>query len=146
MLVRWSDWDTPFDSFADLRRRFDRLFDEVGAPRREGSGHAGRLELTDEGERFVFRAELPGVAEKDVDLVVEDDVLTLRAKRSVEPPAGWVAHRRERPAYEVARAFTLPTRVDAERSVATLEHGVLTVSLPKERAAVPRKIQIQSRA
>lgn len=145
MLVRWSDWDTPFDSFSDLRRRFDRLFEEAAVPR-PGAARDPRFELSDEGERLVFRAELPGVAERDLELVIEDDVLTLKAKRVVDPPAGFVAHRRERASLELARAFTLPARVDSEKSVGTLEHGVLTVSLPKQPGAQPRKIPVQNRA
>ena len=145
MLVRWSDWDVPFDPFADLRRQVDRMFDETRPARREPREWPG-FELVDEGERLVVRGDLPGVAEKDLELAIEEDVLSLKAKRSVEGPTGYTAHRRERTSFELARSFTLPARVDPEKSAAKFEAGVLTITLPKERSAQPRKIQIQTRS
>ena len=93
---------------------------------------------------YIFRFDVPGLRESDFELEVHGQTLTVRAERKHEPPAGFTAHRIERPSFRLAQSFSLPTRVDVDAVTATLEHGVLTLTLPKAPEAQPRRIEIKN--
>jgi len=153
MLTRFSDYsDWPSFGFADfgrvhqpqhqLRRELERLFGEVERSAAQPAGSPVSFE--DQGERFVFRAEVPGLAEADLQINVAGNTLTLRGERKIEAPEGYSAHRRERSAYRFDRSYELPSRVDTEQATATLKHGVLTLTLPKVAEAQPRQIAVKA--
>src|SRR5690606_18719647 len=126
--------------FGELRRHLDRMLDELDRrlPAPDGTP---RLSLEDKGEALEVRADLPGFRREDVDVQLERNTLTIRARRETKVPDGYVAHRRERSAYRIARTLTLPCRVDAEKASASLEDGVLVLTLPKIAAEQPRRIE-----
>jgi HSP20 family molecular chaperone IbpA len=129
----------------EFRRDWDRLlFEHERGGFGFGTDQPAFGAVSDEGSAWVLRAELPGLSEKDVELTVNSESVTLRAERKVEQPAKHTVHRRERPSYRVARTFTLGTKIDPERVEATMKHGVLTVRLPKAAEAQPRKIQVRA--
>ncbi len=128
----------------DFRRDWDRLLFEQERGFGFGSDNAGHAAVRDEGNAWVLRAELPGLSEKDVELTVNSETVTLRAERKVEQLAKHTVHRRERPSYRVARTFTLGTKIDPERVEATMKNGVLTVKLAKAADAQPRKVQVRA--
>jgi HSP20 family molecular chaperone IbpA len=128
----------------DFRRDWDRLLFEQERGFGFGSDNAGFAGVSDEGNAWVLRAELPGLSEKDVELTVNSESVTLRAERKVEQLAKHTVHRRERPSYRVARTFTLGTKIDPERVEATMRNGVLTVKLAKAADAQPRKVQVRA--
>jgi HSP20 family protein len=152
MLLHWndlglSDWDRATRELDVLRREMDRVFDDFGrAPTaRRGTPRSWpRIELADTGSALVLRAEVPGVAEQDLKVQLDQATLTLQGVRRVEAPQGYDGHRRERAPYEFTRSFTLPVKVDAEQAKATLKHGVLTLTLPKAAEVQPRQIKVQS--
>lgn len=131
--------------FEDLRRELDRAFSEAD---RGGFALGNEVwptaSVSDQGQAWVLRAELPGLAEKDVELTVNADSVTLRAQRHLETPQGYAVHRRERAAFRVARSFALPTKIDPDKVEASLKNGVLTVTLAKAAEAQPRQIQVKS--
>lgn len=133
------------EPFEELRRELDRLFFdfERTAPAPFQNGGAA-LSVTDEGSQYVLRADLPGVAEKDIELTVTGNTVTLKAERKVEPPAGHSVHRSERRGFRFARSYELPVRVDAEKVRADLKHGVLTVTLPKPAEVQPKQINVKA--
>jgi HSP20 family protein len=104
MLTRFNDFrDWPFrrpaafrtlDAF-DLLRQFDRLLTDVDPNEWEPRTGFPRVSLDDEGGAFVVRAELPGIAEKDLELSATATTLTLRGERKVEAPEGYSTHRNE---------------------------------------------------
>lgn len=150
MLTRWNDWgfrdmERTLAEFDALRREMNRVFDQDGngRQRRIASG-VPRMSLHDQGSELVLRAELPGVAQKDVDVSIDQHLLTLRGERTVHPPEGYSVHRQERGSMRFARSFTLPCRVDAEKANATLERGVLTLVLPKAPEDQPRQIAVKA--
>jgi HSP20 family protein len=105
-----------------------------------------RLDVVDEGEAVRISADLPGMERKDVEVLVEDDVLVLRGEKKLE------STREEKGCYRVERAFgsfqrmiPLPEDVDAEHAEARFDKGVLTLRLPKRPGATPdvRKIEIK---
>lgn len=154
MLTRFSDWNgwpsfgfrefTPsFGVFDQLRREMDRLlFDfERGAP--EGYTFP-KARLEDKGSSFVVTADLPGLSAKDVELSATGSTLSVRGERKLTAPEGYNAHRNERSSYRFARTFELPTKIDADKVEASLENGVLTVTLPKAAEARPKQITVKA--
>ena len=158
MLTRFSDIDRTFAVMDQLRRRMDRLFDEYEPARGQGAlrpnladeaerlwgrGRWPRLSLSDAGQSLLLKAEVPGLTEKDIQLSIHQDVLTMSGERKQDVPEGYVVHRQERAPLKFARSFTLPCKVDPEKSTATLKDGVLTVTLSKAKEAQPRQISVQ---
>jgi len=158
MLTRFSDIDRTFAVMDQLRRRMDRVFEEYEpargrealranladeAERLWGRGRWPRLSLSDAGESLLLKAEVPGLTEKDLHLSIQKDVLTMSGERKVEAPEGYLVHRQERAPLRFARSFTLPCKVDPEKSTATLKDGVLTVTLSKAPEAQPRQINVK---
>jgi HSP20 family protein len=156
MLTRRSDWSGfPVFGFRDaagsanafdqLRRELDRVFFdfERTGPNRVDRGGA-QISLRDEGAAYVLRAELPGVSEKDIELTVTGNTLSLKAERKLEAREGHSAHRTERGSFTVARSVELPVAVDSGATVAELKHGVLTVTLPKTKDALPKQISVKA--
>jgi HSP20 family protein len=153
MLTRFSDFrDWPFAGTSafrtlgafDLFRQLDRLFADVDPGGWEPRSGFPRVSFDDQGAAFVVRAEVPGLAEKDLELTATATTLTLKGERKVEPPEGYSAHRSERSAYRFARTFELPAKVDSAKVEARLEHGVLTVTLPKAPEAQPKQISVKA--
>jgi HSP20 family protein len=150
MLTRWSDFDQTFTMLDELRRRMDRLWDEYdsgGEPYFEVSARRAswpRVNLFDTGASLVIEAELPGLADKDVQLTINQEVLTLRGERRPDGPEGYSVHRQERLPAKFARSFTLPVKIDPEKASASLNAGVLTITLPKAPEAQPRQIAVRT--
>lgn len=156
MLARWNDW-SPLSRFAQpeardpvqaFRRELGRLlfdFDPFNSElaNAQYTGYP-RVSLEDTGAAFVLRAEVPGLTEKDLDLNVEGDTVTLKGERTTSVPEGYSVHRRERATQRFARSFSLPAQVDSEKAEASLQHGVLTVTIPKAQQAQPRKISVRA--
>lgn len=155
MLTRFSDIDRTFTVMDQLRRRMDRLFEEY-----EPSPFGGRmtspdqaerlwsrrwpqLSLIDGGDHLLLKAEVPGLTEKDIQLSIHQDVLTLSGERKSDVPEGYFVHRQERAPVRFARSFALPCKVTSETGAATLKDGVLTVKLPKAPEAQPRQIAVK---
>ena len=157
MLTRFDDMDRTFAFMDQLRRRMDRLFDDYDSPRLAlrsnladeverawSRGRFPRMTLSDTAAQLVLTAELPGLSEKDVELSIQKDVLTLRGARKQDAPQGYFVHRQERAPFEFAKSFALPAKVDPEKSTATLKDGVLTITLPKIPEAQPRQIAVKA--
>lgn len=150
MLTRFSDFrDWPFAAAPrrfgafDLLKELDRLMSDGDADGFESRGAYPKLTFADQGGAFVIRAEVPGLTEKDLELSATANTLTLRGERKVDAPEGYSVHRSERSAFRFARSYDLPAKVDHERVEARLEHGVLTVTLPKAPEAQPKQITVK---
>jgi HSP20 family protein len=110
---------------------------------RPASAFAPAFEVKETNDAFVLKADLPGVAESDLDIAVHSNVLTISGSRSAE-------ERKEGESYAVyerqfgsfSRGFSLPDTADGERISAKLENGVLTLSIAKKAEAKPRKIAV----
>lgn len=127
------------DPFALLRRAMIDWFDEG----REDAGLAGfspRVDVKENGNALVVTAELPGVEEKDVEVSLNGDILTISGeKRHEKEEKGDEFYRVERSYGSFRRSFSLPTSVDADKVEASYKKGVLTVTLPKAAAAEKAK-------
>jgi HSP20 family protein len=146
MLTFYNGWDGSLD---ELRRQMAQLFDEfdtVGFTNPSLFGGAQvwpRVNLADNGSELVITADVPGLSEKDIDVSLEKDVLTIAGERKTTTPAGYTAHRRERESFRFTRSFNLPYRVQSEKATATVKQGVLTIALPKIPEARPKRIEIR---
>jgi len=124
-----------------------------GTPPSAGANEAlwyPRVDLREHDQEFVLVADLPGMQQEDINISVENNILTLQGQRTFEHddqhgPNGY-AHYRERAYGTFCRRFTLGAAVDAENITATYKAGVLEVHIPKTAAAQPKRIAVQSAA
>ena len=127
---------------ARLQREMDRAFGWA----REGRGACRvfpQINLYDDGESFVVRAELPGVAAADLDVQATAGSVRIKGERRAEPAAaGQSYQRRERDHGVFDRTIELETPIDPDKLSAKLENGVLTIVAPKAAEAKPRRIAI----
>lgn len=134
----------PTDDLTRLQRQVEALFSDWTRPQRRTPGTT--FDVLDEGERFRLVADVPGMRAEDLSVEVTEDGITIRGTRKVEAPQGYSVHRREREPLELARSFTFPSKIDPERVEASLQLGVLTITLFKRADAKPRSITVQSAA
>jgi HSP20 family protein len=147
-IVRWQ----PFHDLAGIQDRMNRIFDDafrgVSRPSSEddwafGGSWAPSVDIYEQDGNIVLKAELPGIDPKDVDVRVENNVLTLRGERKLESEVKREDYHRVERAYgKFSRSFTLPSVVDTEKIKADYKDGVLQVSLPQREEAKPKQISI----
>jgi len=125
------------EPFADLEQFLKQVTGDVG----HAVGTDAAVDLVDEGDAFVLVVDLPGVEAADVDLTVEERTVTVRAEREQDDGTDYV--RRERRRHDVDRRVTLPAAVEETDASATLDDGVLTVSLPKRGGDEGTKIDVE---
>ncbi len=123
-----------------LARLMPEWFDAALEP----AGIEPAVDVTEDAEAYVVRAELPGVAEKDVQVSFEDGTLTIRGERRSEVETKETrAHVVERRSGSFVRSFRMPGAIAEGKVGATLKNGVLTVLLPKREEAKPRSIEVR---
>lgn len=144
--VLWPDFDQSLSLLNQFRRQVNDLFEGQGQwpnqtffPRNRMAGNAT---VYDTGEAVMVRVELPGLSDKDIELTLNEEVLTLQASRQIEVPEGFRVHRRERESLTYSQSFTLPYPVDPEKTRATMADGVLTIELAKSPELKPRRIAV----
>jgi HSP20 family protein len=146
-IVRWE----PFRDLVSLQGRMNRLFDESfrgvnrgGAEEDWAQGSwSPAVDIYEKDGTIVLKAELPGIEPKDVDVRVENNILTLKGERRFEAEVQQESYQRVERAYGAfSRSFTLPTVVDTDNIKAEFKDGVLRMSLPKKEEAKPKQISI----
>jgi HSP20 family protein len=104
---------------------------------------APRYNVTETAEAFVITANVPGVNRSDLETNIDQDTLTLFARRTWVPPAEWTAVYRETPQADYRLVLELDHRVNRDAVRAELNQGVLTLTLPKAESIKPRRIEIK---
>jgi HSP20 family protein len=146
-IVRWE----PFRDLVSLQDRMNRLFDQSfrgisrGADEEDWAlgAWAPAVDIYEKDGNIVLKAELPGIDPKDVDVRVENNILTLRGERKLDEEVKKDNyHRVERSYGNFTRSFTLPNVVDTEKIKAEFKDGVLRMTLPKKEEAKPKQISI----
>jgi len=142
--------------FQLLQREMNRLFNDVwsgdfGLPISDGTNSdtaflMPRMELREGDKEVRLIAELPGVTEKDIDVSLDDDVLTIRGeKRTERKEEHEHTHFTERTFGTFQRSMRLPYRVEPNQVKASFENGILTVTVPKNKTQEKaRKIPVQT--
>src|SRR4051794_19069793 len=144
-LIRWEP-AREINSFQqEMNRLFSSFFDTPGTTATTGPRRwIPAMDVIETDEHFVLRADLPGMTESDIDLSLEDHVLTVSGERKAEHEArGEGYYRVERASGSFSRSLTLPEGVDGDAIAATFDKGVLEVRIPKPEQRKPRKLQIQ---
>jgi HSP20 family protein len=151
MLTGWMDFDDTLRTFDRLQRHLDRALGSYAdprwvrvRPRRVSELAWPPLNLFETKEAFVVKAEVPGVAEGDVSVSVEEEKLVVRGERKADVPEGYRVHQRERAPVAFVRKLPLPARIEANAVSATLADGVLTITLPKAKETLPRQIAVKA--
>jgi HSP20 family protein len=104
---------------------------------------APALDVHEDTDNFVIRAELPGLKREDIEVSLQDGALVICGERTAEKiEEGVEVHRQERYYGKFQRALTLPTPVAADKIKAQYKDGVLTVTLPKAEESKPKQIEI----
>ena len=143
-IVRWE----PFRDLLATQRDFDRLFREAFSPV-FGEGElstrtwAPSVDIYENGDNLVLKAELPGVDPKDVEVRVENNTLYLKGERKFENEVKEQNyHRVERSYGSFARSFSLPNSISTDKVKAEFKDGLLTLTMPKREEAKPKTIKI----
>lgn len=141
---------TNWEPFRDLEEFVNRMAPALTRWRGEidGNGQAVQwsptADISETDREYIVRAELPGVARKDVKVTVEDGVLTLSGERLYEKEdKSERFHRMERFQGSFARSFSLPDCADASAISAESKDGTLTVHIPKAESAKPKAIEVK---
>lgn len=146
-LIRWEPVRELQTVQNEMNRLFNTFFDSPTPS--NGGGHPSvrrwipAMDVVETDDHFVLRADLPGMSEGDVNIELEDNVLTISGQRKAEHEhKGEGYYRVERSSGSFSRSLTLPEGVDAEGIQASFENGVLEVRIPKPEQPKPRKVQI----
>lgn len=142
VLTRWD----PFREFTTLQDRMNRLFHESYGDREEAlttSTFAPAVDVYEDEHNITLNIEVPGIEEKDIDVRVENNTLTVHGERKFEKEQKEENFRRvERQYGSFTRSFTLPNTVDAESIQANYDKGILKIQLAKKAEAKPKQIKV----
>ncbi len=143
-IIRWD----PFRDLLTLREKMNRLFEDVVTARGQekefiSSTWNPAVDIYESENQLVLTAEIPGVDEKDVEIKIEDNTLSIKGERRFETETKEENyHRLERSYGSFYRTFTLPNYVDQDKIHAEHENGVLKITMPKRTDLKPRKVKI----
>ncbi len=135
---------SPLATFDSLRREMNRLLDGYSRPEFSRPRSVPAMNAWQDEDNLYVEAELPGIPLENIDISVERDELSIHARRESDSSNDRTYHRRERVAGEFTRTISLPVPVDADKTEATLNNGILTIVLPKAAEAKPRKIAVKT--
>jgi len=147
-LIPWR----PFSELEEIERHFEDLFRRSRLPsswRRSPTtemGWAPAIEVFEKEDKFVVKAELPGMTEEDIDISMVGDTLTIKGERKAEDEVKEEDYYCcERSYGSFSRSITVPSNVDAGKIEASYDDGVLEVSLPKAPEVKPKRIAVSTR-
>lgn len=137
--------DPLWKEFNTLSSRLNRLLE---TPREEEGDYLGSwspvVDIYDKGNEVVIHAELPGMKKEDIDIRVENNILTIRGKKERKEEVKEEGYYRSERAYGTfSRSFSLPNTVDVKKIGAEYKDGVLSLTLPKAEEAKPRQIEVK---
>ena len=142
VLTRWD----PFREFSTLQDRMNRLFRDSYGDHEEAlatSTFAPAVDVYEDEHNVTLKIEVPGIDEKDIDVRVENNTLTVHGERKFEKEEKEENFRRvERQYGGFTRSFTLPNTVDTESIQANYDKGILKIQLAKKAEAKPKQIKV----
>ena len=136
----------PYRLMNRLHRDLDRLMN-VGATGEDEAvaNWIPAIDIREEEKQFVLHADLPGVDPANIDVTLDNGVLTIRGRRELEERDERKGYRRvERVSGEFYRRFSLPDTADSNAVKARYANGVLEVTIPKQQQVLPRRISVES--
>lgn len=145
-LTRYEPWNLVNRLHSDINRMFDRNLAGYGEDDSVvTTDWIPAVDIKEEADRFVMSADLPGVDPKDIEVTMENGLLTIRGERHEEKARetnGY--HRVERMSGQFYRRFSLPDTADSEGIFAHGRNGVLEITIPKHQKVQPRKITVEA--
>ena len=137
----------PFKELEEWERRFDDLLGRpLGRLPVEERGWMPAVDVFEKEDRFVIKAELPGMKEEDIDVSVVGDTLSIRGEKKTETEINDEDYYRCECSYgSFYRSIPLPSNVDADKIEASFEDGILEVALPKSAKVKPKKIAVSAK-
>ncbi len=150
-LIPWKARETGLDLFEDIddiQREMNRLFGPAMLrPGKKGNGGtfwAPAVDVIDEKDTIRVRADLPGMKKEEIEVSVDNDVLTIKGEKQEEKEVKEKDYiRSERYCGSFHRSFTLPSGVDAQKVNANYKDGVLEITLPKREDARPKQVKVE---
>ncbi|HWA27176.1 MAG TPA: Hsp20/alpha crystallin family protein [Lacunisphaera sp.] len=145
-IVQWN----PFQELEQMHARLSSLFE--GGRQNGRAGHnlpaletwAPVVDIVEDDRAYLVKAELPGIRKEDVQVTLEDGVLTISGERKQEHEEKTRKfHRVERSYGSFTRSFGLPDNIDAEKIEARFRDGILAVAIAKSESARPRQIEVK---
>jgi len=138
---------TPFREMLTMREAMNRLFDESFFSPRVGNGGFGLdLDVEAKNDEFILHANVPGLKPDDIHIEIVDNTVTLRGEYKAESKNEEKNYLlMERNYGQFTRTVTLPAPVNAGKADAQVEHGVLTLHLPKAEEAKPKLISVKAK-
>jgi HSP20 family protein len=140
---------TKWEPLREIEDFFDRYSRSLAFPFSRGietatnGGWLPRVDVSENDDAFVIKAEIPGINKDDVKVSLDTGVLTLQGERRQErEEKGWRFHRMERSYGHFMRCFTLPANVDADHLKASFHNGLLEVDIPKLEKATSHAVQV----
>jgi len=136
----------PVNLFDQFDNEINRFFSSARTTDAANQTHdwSPAMDIREEDDRYILEADIPGVPREDIDISLEDSVLTIKGERTLnnaENREGY--HRKERTHGCFVRQFTLPDTVNAEAISASVSNGVLAIGIPKQEKPEPRKIAVK---
>jgi len=133
----------PVNLFDQFNNEINRYFARSRPATARKGDWVPAVDIREEENRFVLTADVPGVSRENIDITLEDGVLTIRGERSARQESEAEGYRRrERVQGAFQRQFTLPDTVNAEQINATVKDGVLEIAIPKLEKPRPKKITV----
>ncbi|MEK6681339.1 MAG: Hsp20/alpha crystallin family protein [Nitrospirota bacterium] len=145
-LIKWD----PFRDLLSLQERMNKLFEEslFRSGKDQEDLTVGRwspaIDVMENEQEIVIKGELPGIELKNVEVLIKDNLLTLRGERKFEKEEEKENyHRIERAYGAFQRVFTLPASVEQDKVKAKMRDGILEIRLPKAKKELPKKVEIE---
>ena len=150
-MTRFVPFRSPLEGVAVLQNRLNSIFNDFANATGElqnESLSAGTfippVDIYEDANRLVLKLEVPGISQEDLQIDLENQILTVKGERKfVKDEKEENFHRIERRYGSFVRSFTLPSTVETESAQASYENGVLAITLPKKEAAKPKQVKIQ---
>lgn len=143
-IIRWD----PFKEILDLRDEIDRIFSETlgrWPRRREETAWVPPIDVSETDNEVIVKADLPGLSEKDVEVLISGNYLTIKGERKREKEVkGENFYRVERVYGSFERSLELPAEVNPDKAKAQYKNGVLTITIPKTAKAKVKSIKIET--
>ena len=136
----------PFAEIRRIDRAFNRLWDDRGRSIGYDDGPWSiPVDVTQEGDDIVIRASVPGLKPEDINVTLEDSLLTIEGETASESEVSKSDYLlRERRVGRFRRALRLPETADADKAQPSFENGVLTIAVPKQEARKARRLEIKA--
>lgn len=143
-LTRYEPWRMLNQFHDELEQFFGRYDQANGDSAIATSSWIPAVDIKEEEQRFLIHVDVPGVDPKNIEIFMENGVLTIKGERRLETQENNLYKRIERVHGTFYRRFSLPGTADANKISATGKNGVLEVTIPKKEVAQPRRIEIQA--